>query len=97
MFPTTGDTGSQEQGSIKRRAGRVDREGGRGPRGQAHGEHRSTARFSRGEPTQRRNRETRGVIVGNFVEHSESLSDVVERGTAYAGINSLFDDALRGC
>lgn len=39
---------------------------------------------------------TRGVIVGNFVEHSDSLVEHVQRGTAHAAINSLFDDALRG-
>jgi Phosphotransferase enzyme family len=38
----------------------------------------------------------RGLIVGNFVEHSDSLRELVERGTAQAAINSLFEDALRG-
>ena len=38
----------------------------------------------------------RGLIVGNFVEQSDSLAELVERGTAQAAINSLFDDALRG-
>jgi len=38
----------------------------------------------------------RGVIVGNFVEHSDSLGDLVARGSAQQAIGSLFDDALRG-
>jgi hypothetical protein len=38
----------------------------------------------------------RGIIVGNFVENSDSLGQLVQRGTAQAAINSLFDDALRG-
>lgn len=38
----------------------------------------------------------RGLIIGNFVEHSDSLAEQVNRGTAQAAINSLFEDALRG-
>jgi len=38
----------------------------------------------------------RGIIVGNFVEHSDSLGDLIARGAAQAAIASLFDDALRG-
>jgi hypothetical protein len=38
----------------------------------------------------------RGVIIGNFVEHSDSLAERVLRGTAQTAINSLFEDALRG-
>jgi hypothetical protein len=38
----------------------------------------------------------RGIIVGNFIEESESLQQVVERGTARGAINSLFGGALRG-
>lgn len=39
---------------------------------------------------------TRGILVGNFVEHSESLWDVARRGAAQPVIYSLFDEALRG-
>jgi len=38
----------------------------------------------------------RGLIVGNFVEESETLGALVERGTARAAIHSLFGGALRG-
>lgn len=38
----------------------------------------------------------RGIIVGNFIENSESLSALVGRGTAWGAINSLFDEALGG-
>ena len=38
----------------------------------------------------------RGIIVGDFVEHSDSLADLVQRGTAQRAIDSLFQDALRG-
>lgn len=38
----------------------------------------------------------RGIIVGNFVENSESLAALVDRGVAQGAINSLFDEALRG-
>jgi hypothetical protein len=38
----------------------------------------------------------RGLIVGNFVENSDSLAELVTRGTAQMAINSLFEDALRG-
>ena len=38
----------------------------------------------------------RGLIVGNFVEHSDSLAELVRRGTAGSAINSLFENALRG-
>jgi hypothetical protein len=38
----------------------------------------------------------RGLIVGNFVEESEPLGELVERGTARAAIHSLFGGALRG-
>jgi hypothetical protein len=38
----------------------------------------------------------RGVLVGDFVERSESLLSVVERGVAQSAIDSLFQDALRG-
>jgi hypothetical protein len=37
-----------------------------------------------------------GILVGNFVEHSEPLWDVVKRGAAQESIHSLFDHALRG-
>lgn len=37
-----------------------------------------------------------GLIVGNFVEESEPLGELVERGTARAAIHSLFGGALRG-
>jgi hypothetical protein len=36
------------------------------------------------------------VLVGNFVEYSESLSDVARRNIAQGAIHSLFDNALRG-
>lgn len=36
------------------------------------------------------------VLVGNFVELSESLSDVARRNMAQSSIHSLFDHALRG-
>ena len=36
------------------------------------------------------------VLVGNFVEHSESLLDVARRNMAQPAIHSLFDNALRG-
>jgi len=39
---------------------------------------------------------TRGIIVGNFVEHAEPLTALVQRGTAQQAVNSLFEDALRG-
>jgi hypothetical protein len=38
----------------------------------------------------------RGIIVGNFVEHSNSLAELITQGSAQTAINSLFDDALRG-
>ncbi|RYD83861.1 MAG: hypothetical protein EOP84_07100 [Verrucomicrobiaceae bacterium] len=38
----------------------------------------------------------RGIIVGDFVERSESLLELVTRGDAQSAINSLFQDALRG-
>jgi hypothetical protein len=38
----------------------------------------------------------RGIIVGNFVEHSNSLAELITRGSAQTAISSLFDDALRG-
>lgn len=37
-----------------------------------------------------------GLIVGNFVEHSESLLDLVDAGRAQHALHSVFDDALRG-
>jgi len=37
-----------------------------------------------------------GIIVGNFVEHSESLWDLAVRGHANRAIHSLFDEALSG-
>jgi phosphotransferase family enzyme len=37
-----------------------------------------------------------GVLVGNFVDRSESLWDVVRRGQAQTAIHSLFEDTLRG-
>jgi hypothetical protein len=37
-----------------------------------------------------------GIIVGNFVDYSESLWDVLRRGTCLDTINSLFDQTLRG-
>jgi hypothetical protein len=39
---------------------------------------------------------TRGLIVGNFIEESEPLGDLVPRGTARAALHSLFGGALRG-
>jgi hypothetical protein len=36
------------------------------------------------------------VLVGNFVEYSEPLSEVARRGIAQPVIHSLFDNALRG-
>ena len=36
-----------------------------------------------------------GLLVGNFVEHSESLWEVINRGDARAAIYSLFDNVLR--
>src|SRR6266540_1347081 len=42
------------------------------------------------------NGKTDGVLVGNFVENSESLWDFVRRGNAQQVIYSLFDNALRG-
>jgi len=38
----------------------------------------------------------RGLIVGDFVEHSDSLAELVRRGTAGLAVNSLFENALRG-
>jgi hypothetical protein len=37
-----------------------------------------------------------GIIVGNFVERSESLQSVVDRGAALPALQSLFNSALRG-
>ncbi len=37
-----------------------------------------------------------GVIVGNFVEQSESLSEVIDRGSGRDALHSLFEGALRG-
>lgn len=37
-----------------------------------------------------------GLIVGNYVEHSESLLRLVNAGRAYNALHSLFEDALRG-
>jgi hypothetical protein len=37
-----------------------------------------------------------GILVGNFVEQSESLWEVAKRGSAQPVIYSLFDEALRG-
>lgn len=37
-----------------------------------------------------------GILVGNFVDRSESLWDVVCRGQGQAAIHSLFEEALRG-
>jgi len=39
---------------------------------------------------------TDGILVGDFVDNSQSLSDVVRGGGARSIIHSLFDDALRG-
>jgi len=36
-----------------------------------------------------------GLLVGNFVDHSEPLWDLIMRGQAQVALNSLFDDALR--
>lgn len=38
----------------------------------------------------------RGILVGNFVELSRSLTEHVRDGTAVRPIHSLFEDALRG-
>lgn len=38
----------------------------------------------------------RAILVGNFIEHSESLAAVVRRGAGHAAISSLFENALRG-
>ncbi len=38
----------------------------------------------------------RGIIVGNFVEHSASLIDLANQGATQGIVGSLFDDALRG-
>jgi Phosphotransferase enzyme family len=38
----------------------------------------------------------RGIIVGNYIEESEPLRSLVERGTARGALNSLFGGALRG-
>lgn len=38
----------------------------------------------------------KAVLVGNFVEHSESLIDVVRRGAGQAALSSLFENSLRG-
>jgi len=38
----------------------------------------------------------RGMIVGGFVEHPETLLDVARRGHATTAINSLFDETMRG-
>jgi hypothetical protein len=37
-----------------------------------------------------------GVIVGNFVEQSESLLEVIDRGAGRDALHSLFEGALRG-
>ena len=39
---------------------------------------------------------TDGILVGDFVDNSESLADVVQPNGARGIIHSLFDDALRG-
>ena len=39
---------------------------------------------------------TDGILVGDFVDNSEALADVVQPNGARAIIHSLFDDALRG-
>ena len=39
---------------------------------------------------------SKGIIVGNFVEQSESLQEVVDRGAGRAALHSLFEGALRG-
>lgn len=38
----------------------------------------------------------RGVVVANFVERSESLQTVIDRGAGLAALQSLFGSALRG-
>ncbi len=38
----------------------------------------------------------KAVLVGNFVEHSEPLIDVVKRGAGQAALSSLFENSLRG-
>ena len=38
----------------------------------------------------------KGILVGSFVERSETLRDVVRRGTGERAIYSLFEHALRG-
>lgn len=38
----------------------------------------------------------RGILVGNFIEHSDSLAAVINRGAGQAVISSLFENALRG-
>jgi hypothetical protein len=38
----------------------------------------------------------RALLVGNFVEHSESLVDVVRRGAGQPALSSLFENSLRG-
>jgi hypothetical protein len=39
---------------------------------------------------------TRGLLVGNFVDRSESLWDLARRNGATEAVSSLFDDALSG-
>lgn len=39
---------------------------------------------------------TTGVIAGNFIEQSEALQEVVDRGAGRAPLHSLFEGALRG-
>jgi hypothetical protein len=39
---------------------------------------------------------SKGTIVGNFVEQSEPLQSVIDRGAGRAALHSLFDGALRG-
>jgi hypothetical protein len=38
----------------------------------------------------------KAVLVGNFVEHSEALIDVVRRGAGLPALSSLFENSLRG-
>lgn len=38
----------------------------------------------------------RGIIAGNFIEQSESLQEVVDRGAGRTPLHSLFEGALRG-
>ncbi|RTM15383.1 MAG: hypothetical protein EKK33_02130 [Bradyrhizobiaceae bacterium] len=38
----------------------------------------------------------RGVIAGNFIEQSEALQEVVDRGAGRTPLHSLFEGALRG-